>query len=439
MSAVETKGSFFRQSGWLMIATVGAGVFMTLVHTVASRMDPAEYGVFFTLLRCLILTSIPAAGLQTIFVHQAAAAITEQQARELAYTTRAVLGGIFGIWLLFALGLLIWQRPILAALKITNPAALWLTFVVVLTSLWLPMLRGLLQGVQNFLGLGWVAIFDGIGRFVAVGVIVLALGGQAAGGMTGALLGQLGAIGIGLWMLRAVVTGPGAPIAWRRWLRQVIPLTLGAGAALFLSTADVIYIQTIFPKEVSPFYMPGAMIGFALVQFTIPLTMVMFPKIVRSAARAEPSDAMRLTLIATGTLGGLAALAATVLPWLPLRILYFKSPEFWAAAPLVPWFAWCMLALTLANVLISNQLARGQFRIVPWLVLVSVAYGVTLVLIKDHLLGLAEPFAAFKLVVQILTGFNLIAFALGSWFTWGAPAKGAAGSAEKPAPVAASS
>jgi O-antigen/teichoic acid export membrane protein len=421
MNDPDSKASFFRQSGWLVMATVGGGVFMMAVHMVASnkeRMGTEEYGVLFILLRILVLLSIPAGALQTIFAQQAAAAVDEERSNQLAGTFRTVMGGILVLWI-GLLGLTVaFKEDILAGMKITNEAALWITLMVALTTLWIPGLKGLLQGSQHFLGLGWVAIFDGVGRFLAICIIVLVLGGKSAGAMAGALIGQVVAIIAGAWWTRKLWWHRGAPPDWRRWLRRVLPLTLGPGAVLVLSTADAVYVRNIFPNEVSDYYAPGAMIGFAMLQFTLPVAMVMFPKIVNSVARAQKTDALKLTLLSTGVMGGLAALAATVLPRLPLQILYFSNDDMWQMAPLVPWFAWCMLALTLVNVLVSNLLARERYAIVPWLVILVVVYLATLWGLRDHVLSL-ERDAAFRLIVQVLTGFNLLAFALALWFTWG--------------------
>ncbi|MFN2164680.1 MAG: hypothetical protein ACK2U9_00285 [Anaerolineae bacterium] len=57
---------------------------MTATQIVASRwMEPAEYGLWFALLRIYLLMSIPSAGLQIIFAQQTAAAVTPQQLAEL--------------------------------------------------------------------------------------------------------------------------------------------------------------------------------------------------------------------------------------------------------------------------------------------------------------------------------------------------------------------
>lgn len=418
MTDQASKSTFFRQSGWMVIATVGGGVFMSAVHPIAAKMQPEEYGVFFTLLRCLVLFGIPAGGLQTILAQQTAAAVTDTQSRQLAALFRAVLRGVFLIWVALAIVLLFTQGAIERTLKITNPAALWTTAVVILTSLWIPAVKGVMQGQQNFFGLGCTAILDGIGRFSALWIIIGALGGQAAGGMTGVLLGQLAALGLALWTTRRALTGPGEPFDATAWRQQILPLTIAPAGLLILQTTDVIFIQSIFPADQSPFYMPAAMIGFALVQFTGPLAAVMYPKIVRSAARAEKSDALKLALGTTALLGIVAASAATLFPELPLRILFFTKPIYWKCAPLVPWFAWCMVLLTLGNALATNLLARGKFAISGILLVLAAAYAATLWLLRGHLLTL-EMFAAFKLVVQTMTLFNLALLLLAAWLTWG--------------------
>lgn len=418
MTEAASKSTFFRQSGWMVIATVGGGVFMVAVHPVAAKMQPEEYGVFFTLLRCLLLLAIPAGGLQTILAQQTAGAVTDSQTRQLAAAFRAVLRGILLLWLALAGILFFTQGAIAATLKVANPGALWMTAAVVLTSLWNPAIKGVMQGQQNFLGLGCTTILDGVGRFLLLAVIVLFLSGQAAGGMVAVLFGQALSVGLGVWCTRKVLAGPGEPFDRVAWGRRILPLTFAPAGLLVLQTADVIYIQSLFPAAQSPYYMPPTMVGFALVQFTVPLAAVMFPKIVRSAARGEKSDALKLTLGTTALLGAVAASAATLFPELPLRILYFTKPEFWQCAPLVPWFAWCMLLFTLANALVTNLLARGRFAISGVLVLLAAGYGITLWGLRDRLLAM-EMFAAYKLVVQTITGFNFVLLLLAMWLTWG--------------------
>jgi O-antigen/teichoic acid export membrane protein len=385
MKLRNDKITFFRQSGWMVMATVAGGFFMMAVHTVVSKpMLAAEYAVFVALLRLFLLMGFPAGGLQVVFAQQAAAAITDSEQKKLSETTRSVLRGTFVFWLLIAGAVYLWRQEILQALKISNPAALWATLLLGLAAIWMPVIKGLLQGRQNFAGLGWVIILDGIGRFTAI-VVIVQLGGQAAGGMTGALIGHVLSLALGAWLVRKILSGPAAQFEWRPWFRRVVPLTFGVGVIMFMTSADVLYVQAIYAREDIPFYTPAAMLGLAMVTFTMPLAAVMFPKIVQSAALTEKTHALQHALVATALLGGASALICTIFPELPLRIIYMREALYWKSAPLVPWITWCLLPLILANVLITNLLARSRFQIVPWLVVIAIGYGSALAALKERI------------------------------------------------------
>ena len=133
----------------------------------------------------------------------------------------------------------------------------------------------------------------------------------------------------------------------------------------------------------------------------------MFPKVARSTALGEESNALKLTLVLTALAGGGAAFMCTLFPSLPLRVVYDKS-FLEIASPLVPWFTWCMLPLTLSTVLINNLMARSRFAAVPWLLAVALGYGLTLYFRHD----------TFKTVIQTIGTFGLVLFAVCVWFSF---------------------
>ena len=417
MSADSGK-HFFKQAGWLVAANLGCGVFMFAVHPIVSLLDPAEYGVFATLLKVFLLLGVPAAGLQAVFALQTATAKEPAAQADLAATVRAVLRGTFALWLVVLAVGLVFSDAICATLKISNSAALWATLGLGLTSLWLPLMRGVLQGRQDFAGLGWTLMIDGIGRFSAVLVLVILLHGQAASAMAAALFSQLAAVALAWHATRELRAVAGGTFAWRPWLARVLPLTLGMGAVAFISTADAVFVQSQFPKEITALYQAGVIVGFGLGQFTLPIAAVMFPKIAAGAGGGHDA-ALRHTLLGTAALGGAVALVCSFEPTWPLRLVYFRNPAFYLqAAPLVPWFVWSILFLVLANVLIQNLLARERFTIVPWLVLIAAGFAGGLWWVQPKLAGM-EPLAAFRLVVQVLGAACGVLLATAVFFTWG--------------------
>src|SRR6267378_5026595 len=136
MTEPSHKSTFFRQSGWMVVSTVVGGVFMAAVHGFSKVLPPEEYSAMATLLQVLNWMTIPALGLQMVFAQQASAAVTEIKRQQLVATVRAVMRWTFYIWLGTVVATIVWRNTLIGALKLNNPAALWVTLAVGLVMLW---------------------------------------------------------------------------------------------------------------------------------------------------------------------------------------------------------------------------------------------------------------------------------------------------------------
>src|ERR1035438_3316809 len=110
ISAAEHRASFFRQSGWLMIATVGGGVFMLAVHLLAHKMPKGDYGEFVAFLSVTMF--IPAMPLQMVLAQQTARALALHREHELSGLIRAAWLGTFLVWLVAVVVVLLFQGKI---------------------------------------------------------------------------------------------------------------------------------------------------------------------------------------------------------------------------------------------------------------------------------------------------------------------------------------
>lgn len=411
MSEADSKRAFYRQGSWMVGATFVSGLLMFAVHIFGGWMSSEEYGLFVTLLQILNLMMIPALGLQTVFAQQTAAAIEPGQRHDLAKSTRKILLLCLYVWLAIVAVVLLNQEAVLESLKIDQPTALYVTLLLGLPQLWLPVLLGILQGRQNFAWLGGAAIINGAGRFVAVGIIVTLLSGQAAGATTGVLIGLTTACLLAGWHGRQTwLAQSGASqgkFDAKAWLTRIVPLTLGMGAGLFMLSADMIAARAILPVVDSGPYGAAGMIGRGLVAFTAPLAAVMFPKLVREAAGTK-SGVLGQAFLGTALLGVLAGIGCTLAAWLlPGLIDVFpaltaKKKIVTEITPLIPYFIWSMLPLALGNVFVAALMAREQYRAVPWLVGIALLYGLTLA----WLASTVEPPSA-QAIILTLGGFNL--------------------------------
>ncbi len=409
--------SYFRQSGWMLVATVVSGGLMSLVHTAAKEMpDREQYSLFTTMVDLLLLLAIPAGGVQSVFAQMTAAAVTEVQQRELRAAVRGVLRVSLWLWALLAVALLVSQGALMRVWNTDSPAILWMTLVIGLMSLWHPVFAGVLQGRQNFFWLGNTYIAGGLGRLLAVTALVVGLGVQATGAMVGAWLGAVAALALAAWAARDAWREPGVRFALGPWLKRLVPVTCGLGAGTVMLAFDTLVVRAAVGDASMAYYAAAGRIGRALVMFTMPMALVLFPRVARSAATGEATGALRLALGATLGTGLAAALACTVLPELPLRILYAGQPDFLKAAPLIPWFAWCMLPLTAAYTLVNNLIARGRYAAVPWLVAVAAGYVSTL-LWRQGQLATIPVFDAFRTVLRTLGAFSALLLAVAVAFS----------------------
>ncbi len=407
VTAKSHKSTFFRQSGWMMIASVGGGAFMAFIHIFSKWLPPAEYSAFGTLLQIVNWMGIPAVGLQMVFAQQASAAITDNQRQQLVGTTKALLRWTFCVWVVMAVVAVVFHNQLIAAFKLSNPAALWLTVLVGLAMLWYPISQGLLQGRQNFLWLGWTYIFNGVGRVVIGAVIVYGLHGWAAGLMGGVLIGFSAALLVGVWQNLDLFGEPSAAFDVRGWLKRVVPLTVGFGASQFLMSADAIVVQNYLGEggAAAP-YIFGGTLARAIVLFTIPLAAVMFPKLVHSAARSQKSDLMGITLLGTAILGCLAVLGLMLTA--PMLIKYGSNPANASILPDLTLFAWAMVPLAVGNVLLYNLMAHSRFKVTPVLFVLAVSYW----------LALQHFHESFRSVIKTLGVFSSLFLCTCAFFTW---------------------
>ena len=406
----EARRTFFRQSGWVVFATLLNGVLMAAIHKAAIAMGQDHYGGFVYLLSVLGQLTIPTLGLQMTFAQDAAVAATGGHRDELRGALRVIFVSSVLLFLAIVGAGVVFQQELVAAAKLPSLSAGLLTLATALVSVWQPMFMGVLQGRQNFLWFGFAALANGLFRLGSILVLVTLLGGSVTAAMTGVLIGMLASTGVAAWQARDIFSGPPARFDWRPWLRRVsggaLLNSLSLGAITYLLTQDMITVQGTFSKTDASFYAAAGLIGRTLYYLITPMTYVLFSKVLHSSLRAEKTPVLMQALLAAGGVGLAAAFACYLLPELPLRILYDSS--YLKVAPLLPLYALAMVPLTLSSVLVNSLLARRRYPVVGWLVAVAVGYGV----------ALRYRHGSFEEVIQTLGLANALLLAGCFSFAW---------------------
>src|SRR5215471_3276025 len=173
--AAKHHAVFFKQSSWLMTATIIGGFASLGVHLLSKSkaLTQAQYGAFVTLL--MLVACVPALPLQMVFAQQTASALATGRQRQLAAMLRRAWVWISVIWVVGSGITLMFQGTIVQRWSLSGPTGLWFALLAVLFSLWFPIFTGALQGRQDFFSYGWGTILNGVFRLGVAAWLVLAL------------------------------------------------------------------------------------------------------------------------------------------------------------------------------------------------------------------------------------------------------------------------
>jgi O-antigen/teichoic acid export membrane protein len=404
----KPHATFFRQSGWLMIATIIAGIMSYAVHFLSKDISESEYSIFVTML--MVTACIPVMPLQMVFAKLTADGLATNRTRQLAGMIRLGWLWTLVLWAVAALIVLFFQHQIAERWHLNGLEVLWVTLAVVLMNLWMPMFSGVLQGRQDFFWLGWAAIVSGFGRLAIAALFVIAFHGGATGMIAGAFAGIGAWAAIAIWRSRDLWLAKPEPFDGRGLFKQVAPLMVGFAACQFLFTTDTMFAKSYFSGDEMAAYGAAGTLSRGLLWLVLPLAAVMFPKIVHASAKSEKSNLLGIVLLGTAILTICGAAGLCVVGPFVVKLVY--TPEYVAATTkLLPWYAFAMVPLALANVLVNDLMARAKFKIVPLMVLLAVAYGFTLPFVLK--------FHSMEVVLQTLGEFNLLLLLICAWFVWG--------------------
>jgi hypothetical protein len=90
-----------------------------------------------------------------------------------------------------------------------------------------------------------------------------------------------------------------------------------------------------------------------------------------------------------------------------------KASDVAPTTALIPWYAGAMIPLAMANIMVNDLLARSKFTVVPFMILIAAAYGLTMPYMLSHFPGRME------VPLQTVGAFNLLLFFVCAVFTWG--------------------
>lgn len=403
------KPGLVRASGLLFVMLMGSNVFNYAFHALASRtLGPSDYGVLVSMLALLSLMAVPSQTIQTVVAKWTAVEELAARYDRIAALAVRVLKRMLLLGGLCWLGLAV-ISPWLAKffrLSSTGPIiAVGLTTVVMLI---VPIVRGLLQGLQRFNALGANLLADGIFRFGS-GILIFWLGYRVSGSVIASALGGTFAFVLALIALpevRQAAIQKTEKLELFELKLYSVSVLVNFGAYMVLSTLDVIMVKHYFEPEIAGYYAAASMVGKAFLFLPFAIAHVLFPKVSASQERKESTRALFFKSLAltAGILGG-----SILLVWFsaPLIITTLFGRQFLLPQTLwlVKFFGMAVTPLALVYILLQYNLALHNRRFV-----------ILLLLDVPVLLLLLIVFHARLETVLGLVGLNHVLIFVGGYF-----------------------
>ncbi len=370
------EGKLVRHGLLLIVITGVANVANVAFHMVMGRgLSSDEYGILATLLNLFLVMATPLEALRNAMAHFAARA---HRAGDLALTRAIARRWCWRIGLLAipASGALWLLHPRLTAFfHLPAPGPIYVVAASLFAFMMIPVLAGVLQGMQAFWWFGAALHGIGVVRLV-LGLLFLAAGAATAyHAILSGALAMGGGVAVGLFGVWWITRGAGPRVPATRgigpYFLKAMLMLAGYGV---LMNCDVMLVRHFHPDAAGAFAW-AATIGRSVVFLPMPIAMAMFPKVITHGGSTRSSRlALFKALGMAVALIGIGVGFSLAWPWIPLRILYGVTDPAPEVERLVRMVMLAMCPLGVSYLLLHFEMAQHRFGSVPWLLLLAAAY-----------------------------------------------------------------
>jgi O-antigen/teichoic acid export membrane protein len=395
-----------RQGGWMLVATVVAGVLNYFSNVFVGRMlGPAGYGIFTSLASLSLILGVVAGVVQTVVTNYVArlraTCATAEIGALLVYLLKRLLPWGMGGALVLSLA----SRPLAAFLQIPSVLPVIVISTFLIPTAVLPVVSGTLRGLQRFGALGGTQISVAVFRLVAAaGLIGLGLG--ATGAVASLPLASLGAFALGVFFLGDVLRRrrEGATPKLSGLFEYSLHTALATICFSVLINSDVIMVKSRFSPTEAGLYSAIATLGKTTFWLSGAVVALLLPKATEQHTRGQPvARLLRKSMLAVGVLCG--SITAVFFLFPSLIVGAFFGEQYLANASLLGLYGLTMTLYSLVNVWLFYYLAVQKKR-----------YSYALLagaILQTALLLILPP--TLTVIVSVLIGNGVCLSLMGMW------------------------
>ena len=308
----------------LFSAIFSTNILNYIYHFFLGRsLGPADYGVFGALLAIIYVIAMPLMAIQTIitkFVSE-----FKEDKGKVSYLLVGSLKKMTLYGVLMLILFLIVSPFISSFLKIGSLSPLILISLFLLFGFLIPITRGVLQGLQNFKGLGATYITEGFSKLL-VGIGLVTLGFGVSGAISGFVVSYFVPLVLTLYLLRKIMKSEKVKFDSKAVYKYSLPVIIMLVSLTMFYTIDIALVKHFFGNVDAGLYAALALLGKVIFFGSFSISMVMFPKVSELFTQNRKSKGIlyKSLLLVLG-LGGVATLIYFLFPGLIINLLFGKE------------------------------------------------------------------------------------------------------------------
>lgn len=284
----------------------------------ARSLTAIDYGIYASLISAIVLVGTPAQSIITVVVRFATNYLSSGQTDKAVKLYKTTFGFTLVIAVLLIFIFTVFSLPIKNFLHIDSILLVIFSGVIVAVGYLGIANAAFLQSLFKFTFISITLVIGGVVK-LSVGVLLIILGFKVFGGLFAVFAMYLISFLLGFIPLKSVFTKTKENVSIS--IREVITYALPTGITIFaltsLTSIDIILVKHFFSSSSAGLYAGVSLIGKAIFYFTGPITMVMFPLLVKRHTKGENfNNLFYLTIV----LVSISSIAITV--------FYFIFPRF---------------------------------------------------------------------------------------------------------------
>jgi O-antigen/teichoic acid export membrane protein len=361
---MEKKDHLIKDSFILFIASSVVNLANFIFHSIASRkLGPENYGVLVTMLAMIIIVTMPAAALQMTVVKKTAVFKAREKSGNILHLFKKITKWFAVLGAIYMAGFMLATPVIEKFFRVWDPGLIMILGLIAFASLLVTIVRGMLQGMQKFTGLGVDMIADALIRLATLFLFVWAFGWGIRGALSTTLAAALCAYVIGiflLWPIFGCKESCDEPILKGDFFSYAMPIFLAMTGFSLLSYMDVFMVKHFFDGHNAGLYSATSMIGKAFLFFPSAIAATLFPKASEShELNMETKSLLYKSLMLTAGISLAGIIFCFMFPGFIIKIMF--GEKYMNIAGIVRIFGAAIMPLVLLNVVINYSLAVQRY------------------------------------------------------------------------------